>query len=161
MRMKQNRPRPASLMRRAWDLRCPACGVGPVFARGFRRAPDCSACGRRLDLDEGHWLGGAEVLMAASWGFGTLVLCPIVLFADLPDGAVHGLGVAHLGLSAALYRTSRAVFLALDYAVDPSVDAPPRPPGDDDADPAPAPTPMPGLAGPPRPLRTRRIPVPA
>ena len=159
--MKQNRPHLSVLLGHAWRLRCPACGVGPVFARGFRRAEDCSACGRRLDLDEGHWLGGAEVLMAASWGFGMFVLCPIVFFADLPDGAVHGLGAAHLGLSVALFRTSRAVFLALDYAVDPSDDRPQGPPGADDADPAPAPAPAPGLARPPRRPRSRPIPVPA
>jgi uncharacterized protein (DUF983 family) len=141
-----------TLLGRAWRLRCPACGEGPVFARGFRRAEECGACGRRLDLDEGHWLGGAEVLIAVSWGFGCLVLVPIALFADLPDGAVHLLAAVHLGFSLAIYRTSRAVFLALDFAVDPSDDRPPEPPGDDGdgAEPAPAPAPAPGEARPPR-----------
>ena len=149
------------LLHRAWRLRCPACGEGPVFARGFRRAEECGSCGRRLDRDEGHWLGGAEVLMAASWGVGSLVLFPIVLLADLPDAAVHGLAAAHLAFSISIYRTSRAIFLALDYALDPSDDRPGPPRGDDDAEPAPAPSPMPGVSRPPRPLRARRIPVPA
>ena len=139
-----------TLLRRAWRLRCPACGEGPVFARGFRRAEECRACGRRLDRDEGHWLGGAEVLIAVSWGVGCLVLVPIALLRDLPDGSVHLLGAAHLAFSVAIYRVSRAVFLALDYAVDPSEDGPPRPPGDDDCESSPAPVPGPGVARPPR-----------
>jgi len=143
-------PPPTVLLIRALRLRCPACGRGGVFRRGFERAPDCAACGRRLDRDEGHWLGGSEVHMVAAFGASVAVAFPLVLAFDLPDAAVHALAAAHLAGSLAFYRRARALFLALDYALDPCPD-PPRGPGGGreppgEAAPRPAPGPRGGLA---------------
>jgi len=138
------------LLSRAWRLRCPACGRGPVFARGIVRARTCASCGWRLERDEGHWLGGSEVHMVACYGAGSLLAVPLVMFADVPAWLHHGLALGYLAASAALYRPARAVFLALDFAVDPPADGPPGPGG------GPGPPPAP-----PRPRRRAAAPVPA
>jgi uncharacterized protein (DUF983 family) len=154
MRAVPGAPRPADLLRRALRLRCPACGRGRVFARGFRRAPDCGSCGRRLDRDEGHWLGGAEIHMVLTFGASAAVALPLVLLTDLPGPAYDALALAHLLGSLALYRHSRSLFLAMDYALDPTGDAPPGPRPGPEPPGEPVPVPAPGSGGIPR--RRRR-----
>ena len=114
-------PGPAfgELFRRALRLRCPACGRGRVFREGFARAASCGSCRRRLDPDEGHWLGGAEIHMVLTFGGSAAAAFPLVALCDLPGAAIAGILLAHVAGSVALYRHSRALFLALDYAVDP------------------------------------------
>jgi uncharacterized protein (DUF983 family) len=148
-------------LRRALRLRCPACGVGRVFRRGFERATDCGACGRRLDRDEGHWLGGSEVHMVVAFGTSVALALPLVLAFDLPGPALDALAAVHLALSIAIYRHARALFLALDHALDPAGTPPPgrgggrEPPGE------PAPSPFPGPVGGARTGRRSPRPTPA
>jgi uncharacterized protein (DUF983 family) len=148
-------PPPAVVLRRALRLRCPACGVGPVFLRGFRRASDCRSCGRRLDPDEGHWLGGSELVMGIAFGGGAAAALPLLLLVDPPAALLHGLAAAHLAASLALVRPCRSLFLALDYLVDPEA-APPAGPGRGPEPPGePLPAPAPGPSGRTRPSRPR------
>lgn len=128
MRSMPATPDARTVLRRALRLRCPACGAGPVFREGFRRAESCASCGRLLDRDEGHWLGGAEVLMVVAFGGGAAVAVPLLLVVDPPAAVLHALGAAHLLASLALVRPCRALFLAFDYLLDPS-DAPSGPGG--------------------------------
>ena len=38
-------------------LRCPACGVGKIYAGLIRMNPQCSLCGAIFERDEGDFLG--------------------------------------------------------------------------------------------------------
>jgi uncharacterized protein (DUF983 family) len=140
-------PSPSAVLLRALRLRCPACGRGRVFRRGFERAPDCGSCGRRLDRDEGHWLGGSEIHMVLAFGASVAVAFPLVLAFDLPGAALDALALLHLAGSIAIYRHARALFLALDYALDPSGEARPGPGGGREPPGGPAPAPVPAPAG--------------
>jgi hypothetical protein len=81
--------------------------------------------------------------MVLTFGASTAVALPLVLLFDLPGPAYHALALAHLLGSLALYRHSRALFLAIDYVLDPSGDAPPgfRPGPEPPGEPVPAPFP--------------------
>ena len=108
-------------MVRSLRLVCPACGHGGLFRRYFIRKELCSHCGWAFERGHGHWVGGAEVHMFASYGLSVLLFMPVlVLFDPTPWllGAVIG---GHLVLSVALHRYSRAVFLGIDYLVDPGM----------------------------------------
>lgn len=132
---------------RAFRLRCAACGIGRVFRRGFLRAERCSHCGWRFERGAGHWVGGSELHMFASFGLSSLALLPLLLLVGFSPAAMAGAIAASALLSVAGMRYSRSVFLALDYCVDPTRDPDDRdPPG-----PVPAPFPVRPAAGARRP----------
>ena len=121
-------PTLATALRRAARLACPACGRGAVFARPFVRAETCGRCGWRFERGEGHWVGGAEVHMFASYLL-SVVFCVPMLFLFGRTPLVMGLVMAgHVVVSLLVFHLSRSLFLGIDYWIDPAT----APGGDDD-----------------------------
>jgi uncharacterized protein (DUF983 family) len=135
------------LILRVLRLSCPACGRGRIFRRYFVRAERCSGCERRFEREEGYWVGGSEVHMFASFGLSVLVCLPFLVVFEPTPLLYAAVILGHVVLSLLVFRYSRAVFLALDYWLDPA--APPA--GGDDPGGAPAP-----VRPPPRPVLARR-----
>ena len=100
-------------------LRCPACGKGRLFRRYFVRAEECGHCDWRLERGTGHWVGGSEVHMFASFGLSVIVFGPVVALSGFSRGAIVAAMVGHVVLSLALFRYSRAFFLCMDHYFDP------------------------------------------
>lgn len=103
---------------RALRLRCPACGVGPLFRGLFRMAPECGQCGSSFRREPGFYLGSISI------NYGITAMGTIGLYAAL----VLGLGTSHeLALAVSLvvavllpivlFRWARAFLLALDNPV--------------------------------------------
>jgi len=67
--------------------------------------------------------------MIGTFALSGCVLFPLVALAGFSAGAVLAASAAHLALSIASVRHSRALFLALDYGLDPGPAA--GPPGPD------------------------------
>jgi uncharacterized protein (DUF983 family) len=115
-------PRAGAVFRRALRGRCPRCGVGFVFLRGLRNERTCSNCDWRLERGPGHWVGGSEVHMLVAFPSGLVLTGATVLaFGFVPAALAAGLA-ASLAFSLATYRTSRCVFFAIDYLLDPVPD---------------------------------------
>ncbi|MFI5401439.1 MAG: DUF983 domain-containing protein [Planctomycetota bacterium] len=132
------------LILRVLRLSCPACGRGRIFRRYFVRAERCSGCERRFEREEGYWVGGSEVHMFASFGLSVLVCLPFLIVFEPTPLLYAAVILGHVVLSLLVFRYSRAIFLALDYWLDPA----PAPGGGDDRGGAPAPArPQPPLAG--------------
>lgn len=125
-------PRLGTTIVRALRLRCAACGRGRVFRLGIRRAETCHACGWRFERGAGHWVGGAETHMFASYGASVLLAMPFLLFARPGPRGMLLLLAGHVALSLLFYRLSRSLFLAIDYYLDPT---PPSPGGGRDPEP--------------------------
>ncbi len=104
---------------RVVKLRCPACGKGRLFRRYFHRAEECGHCDWRFERGCGHWVGGSEVHMLASFGLSVIVFGPVVALGGFSQGAIFVAMVGHAVLSLALYRYSRAAFLCMDHYFDP------------------------------------------
>jgi len=133
------------LFLRVLRLSCPACGRGGIYRRYFLRAEGCPSCNRRFEREEGYWVGGSEVHMFASFGLSVLLCVPFVVLFEPTPVLYAAVILGHVILSLLVFRYSRAVFLAIDYWLDP---APPAAPGDDPGDatvPA-RPRPVPGRA---------------
>jgi hypothetical protein len=79
---------------------------------------------------EGHWIGGAEINVCATFVAGVVVVGgALLVFGTSP--LVYGAGalfVVAFGLCA--QRRSRALFFAIDYLVDPVLDPRPGEPRD-------------------------------
>jgi len=133
------------LFLRVLRLSCPACGRGRIYRRYFRRAESCTSCRRRFEREEGYWVGGSEVHMFASFGLSVLLCVPFVVLFEPTPAIYAAVILGHVILSLLVFRYSRAVFLGIDYWLDPG---PPGARGDDPGDAtAPArPRPMPGRA---------------
>jgi len=108
------------MLHRVIRLRCPACGKGHLFRRYFVRKDLCGHCGWEFERGHGHWVGGSEVHMFASYGLSIFLFLPVLLFADPTPALLTTVIVGHLALSLLLHRYSRALFLAVDYLVDPA-----------------------------------------
>jgi uncharacterized protein (DUF983 family) len=103
---------------RAIQLRCPACGVGPLFRGLFVMAPRCVHCGHSYRREPGFYLGSISI------NYGVTAICTILLYALM----VMGLGASHeralmvslvvaVGLPVLLFRWARAFLLTLDNSV--------------------------------------------
>ncbi|MFM8414728.1 MAG: DUF983 domain-containing protein [Planctomycetota bacterium] len=113
--------RPASRLAgfgRAALLRCPACGVGPLFRGWFRMHDACRACGRSFRREQGFYLGSIYI------NYGITVIVTGTLYALL----VWGCGTSHetalavcLAVAVAFpvlfFRHARSFLLALDGSV--------------------------------------------
>ena len=108
-------------VRRALGLRCPRCGQAAIFVRGYQMRPHCPRCGLRFEREPGYFVGaiyinyGLTVLVvfggyflldqAQAWpaGWQLALWCPVVVLFPL-----------------ATFRHSKALWLALDFLVDPA-----------------------------------------
>jgi uncharacterized protein (DUF983 family) len=112
-----------SLLGRVARLACPACGRGRLFRRYFLRAEECTACRWRFEREEGHWVGGSEVHMFVSYGVSVFACVPFLMFLEPTPAVYAALLGGHVLVSLVVFRYSRAIFLALDYYVDPAAPA--------------------------------------
>ncbi|TAH39759.1 MAG: hypothetical protein EYC70_02935 [Planctomycetota bacterium] len=99
--------------------RCPLCGKGRVFPRGFRPQRCCAACGWRYERGSGYFLGGNEINLVATFpvGVGAYLVAQSVLGDGVLAPLVGGLAAGLFALAFA--RPARALFYALDCWADP------------------------------------------
>ena len=109
------------MLRRVRRLACPACGKGRLYRRFFVRKDICGHCGWKFERGEGHWVGGSEVHMFATYGISTMLAVPAFIFLRPTPLLVCAVIAGHIILSVLLFRYSRATFLCFDYMLDPEV----------------------------------------
>jgi len=127
--LKAPKPSLRTFLVRALRLACPVCGRGALFRRYFVRKEICSHCGWRFERGHGHWIGGAELHMFASYGLSVILFAPLLIFLRPTPFSLGAVIFGHVLLSIAMHRYSRAIFLGIDYLVDPDAD-----PDDDDGE---------------------------
>src|ERR1700730_6809154 len=99
----------------AMALRCPKCGLGPLFDSRFRMKITCPACGVVFWKNEGEWLGAGFVDFSIATATGLVAWALLVL---LGASAVAQLACASLSaviIAAALSRWSRSFWTLLLY----------------------------------------------
>jgi uncharacterized protein (DUF983 family) len=121
-------PSPLRLLGRVLRLACPACGRGRIFRRFFLRAERCAGCSRAFEREEGYWVGGSEVHMFVSFGLSVALSVPFLVLLEPSPALYAGVLGGHVLVSVAIFRYSRAIFLAVDFYLDPG----PPPAGGDD-----------------------------
>ena len=116
-----------SIIGRGLHLRCPRCGVGPLFRGFFSMYPDCPSCDLKYEREQGYFVGAIYINYAATaiimiagffWldRFITLSLAQQLIF-----WSSFGIGFPLL-----FFRYSRSLWLSLDYILNPE-DAAERP----------------------------------
>ena len=116
--MKPRRGR--ELIAAALRLACPACGRGRIFVSAWRMARRCPACGLPFEREDGYFVGAMYVGMIATSMIAIGLYAIGRLLLDLTDAVLMAILLAvMLALPPLLWRHTRAIWLALDYAIDP------------------------------------------
>lgn len=118
-------------LRRATYLRCPVCGISPIFLSfkqvesipdWFATLPGCPRCDYVYDREPGYFLLALWVInfgLVAVVGIGVLFLLDY-LFTDLSVGQLLFFTLVPLwGLGILSARHTKAFFMALDHWVNP------------------------------------------
>jgi hypothetical protein len=106
-----------------------------VFVRGVESARECDVCGWRFERCLGHWIGGNEINVLATFSAGVATWLACLPIVGLGTASVAIATAVTAAFAVAFYRPSRGLFFALDYLLDPATDPPPvSPPGASDRD---------------------------
>src|SRR5215469_13744403 len=73
----------ALLFWRAVLLRCPRCGKGPLFRRGYAMYERCPVCGWLYEREEGYWTGAMAVNLVVAELIVTAVVVPLSAYLAL------------------------------------------------------------------------------
>jgi len=105
-------------------LRCPRCLSGEIWRRFLSMNDACPVCGLVFEREPGYFAGAMVVSYAiAVPTFGLIVVALIVAGVDAVVALVVG-GAVYLGLVPFIFRYSRAIWLHLDWLIDPDRDSP-------------------------------------
>jgi uncharacterized protein (DUF983 family) len=103
-------------LRRALALRCPECGYGALYERGFRLHDTCSYCQVRYERAPGESLGAAYLTGALTL---SLVVGGFWLLDSILDSSDHlwlGLWIlAIVALNLLFYRYARALWVGVAH----------------------------------------------
>jgi uncharacterized protein (DUF983 family) len=103
------------LIARAMALRCPKCGLGPIFDSRFRMRVSCPACGVVFWKSEGEWLGPGVVDYSIATTSGLIAWAILILLEVSAAAQLVFASLAALIIAAALSRWSRSFWTLLLY----------------------------------------------
>ncbi len=113
----------ALLFLRALLLRCPRCGQGRLFRRGYVMYEQCLVCGWRYEREEGYWTGAMAVNLIVSELIVTAVVVPLSAYLALSHQSLLPL-VFLLPLPVllpfVLYWHSKSLWMAIDFLLHPA-----------------------------------------
>ncbi|MFN0195252.1 MAG: DUF983 domain-containing protein [Planctomycetaceae bacterium] len=117
-----NRPSLFTLWSRAMRLRCPRCGIGPMFKNWFRMFPECEHCRFRYERAPGFFLGSAYI----NYGLTAMLTTITYMVLHFGFGYEHQSIVVPLAVFVVLFplfyfRFARALWLAMDCFIDENV----------------------------------------
>ncbi len=115
-----------SIIWRGLRLRCPRCGVGPLFRGFFSMYPECISCDLKYEREQGYFVGAIYINYAAT----AIVMIAGFLWLDrfITLSLAQQLIVwSSFGICFPVFffRYSRGLWLSLDYIFNPE-DAPER-----------------------------------
>lgn len=111
-------------------LRCPRCGVGPLFRGLFRMHESCRACGLPFAREPGFYLGSIYF----NYGFTVILTGSLYATLVLAGGFSHEVALVACLATAVVFpivffRHARSLLLALDSSVNEGQLAAEEPPG--------------------------------
>jgi uncharacterized protein (DUF983 family) len=103
------------LIGRAIALRCPRCGLGPIFDSRFQMRVSCAVCGVVFWKSEGEWLGPGVIDFSIASASGLVAWAVLVFFGASAFVQLAFASLAALIIAAALSRWSRSFWTLLLY----------------------------------------------
>jgi uncharacterized protein (DUF983 family) len=118
--LKPETPNYPTVLARAWRLRCPRCGLGPLFKNWISMYRECRICELRFEREPGYFLGSIYVnygITAAlvTAGYMTLVLTNVTT----PRTALWTVTAFAFLFPIWFFRYARSLWLGFDHYWDP------------------------------------------
>jgi uncharacterized protein (DUF983 family) len=109
-----------TMVGRAWRLRCPRCGIAPLFEKWFRMHSECGNCHLRFEREPGYFLGSIYI----NYGLTALLVTAsyFALFAGgwtSPRTALWIVAGIALVFPIWFFRYARSLWLGFDHYWDP------------------------------------------
>jgi uncharacterized protein (DUF983 family) len=114
------------LLPRALLLRCPRCGKGRLFRRGFTMEERCAVCGWRYEREEGYWTGAMAVNLVVAELIVTAIAVPFSAYLALTHQSLAPLVFllpVPILLPLLMYRHSKSLWMAIDFLLHPAAPA--------------------------------------
>lgn len=104
---------------RAVRIRCPYCGVGPLFSGLLRMNTTCDSCGVRLEREPGYFLGSTYINYGVTAGLTTLAYVVLHFGVGWSNRLLMpGLMAFCLVFPLVFFRYARSLWLSLDCFFD-------------------------------------------
>lgn len=111
---------PRQALTRAIRLRCPRCGLGPLFRGRFSMLASCPVCRLRFEREQGYFIGAIYVNYAAT--VITALAGYLTLHALVEPSLKQQLflwGTFSLVFPLWFFRYGKSLWLSLDHLFDP------------------------------------------
>src|SRR5713226_8405860 len=109
---------------RALFLRCPHCGKGKLFRRGFTMYERCPVCSWRFEREEGYWTGAVAVNLVVTELLVTLLVVPLAFWLAITHQPITLLVIIGLPLAFLLpfvfFRHAKSFWMSIDFMVHPA-----------------------------------------
>ncbi len=114
---------PVTILIRGLLLRCPNCGKGKLFRRGFTMYEKCPVCGWRYEREEGYWTGAVAVNLVVTELLIALVAVPLAVALALAQKPITLLIIIGLPMPFILpllfFRHAKSFWMSIDFMLHP------------------------------------------
>jgi uncharacterized protein (DUF983 family) len=101
-------------------LRCPRCGDGKLYRKGYTMYHACASCGWVFEREEGYWTGAMAVNLVVTEALIFIgIFPPLILRAPLLPTLILGLGLAII-TPFVFYWHSKSLWMTLDFMLHPT-----------------------------------------
>ncbi|HEV8190675.1 MAG TPA: DUF983 domain-containing protein [Ktedonobacterales bacterium] len=117
---------PLVMLWRGLRLRCPKCGRGRLFRRGYTMYERCQVCGWRFEREEGYWTGAIAVNLLVTELFVTVAVVAMAV-AGVPLLTMLVIGLpATLALPLLFHWHAKSLWMSIDFILHPVESATPQ-----------------------------------
>ena len=108
------------ILGRALRLRCPDCGLGPLYTSLFKMNNHCEYCGLVYEREQGYFVGAIyfNIIATESLLLGTLVIYGLIT-REITQTILTALIVLALILPLIFFHHSRSFWLCMDHLLNP------------------------------------------
>ena len=109
------------ILLRGLTLRCPDCGLGPLYRTVFRMHTHCEYCGLIYEREQGYFIGAIylNVIATESLLLGTLLIYGLIT-GNIGQTILTVLIVLALTLPLVFFHHSRSLWLCIDHILNPT-----------------------------------------
>lgn len=101
-------------------LRCPNCGKGKLFKRGYTMYDRCAVCGWTFYREEGYWTGAMAVNLVVTELVVAAGVIPLAAM-QVPWLPLFAIGIpVTILLPFLFYRHSKSFWMSIDFIIHPS-----------------------------------------
>jgi uncharacterized protein (DUF983 family) len=120
------------MLARGLRLRCPRCGIGPLYEKPFTMRRHCTHCGLEFEREQGYFVGAIYINYAAT----VLIAVPgfflLDAFAEISIGRQLAIWIPFTIIFPLMFfHHSRSLWLVLDHLLNPAKSLYPVPPKKD------------------------------